>query len=141
MGYITSRKDGLPRSARGMSNQTWYNMWSTKRWPYGELLRGDLLYWYEPPSKRIIWRTHIKKLERFRYSNKAAARRRIERKLGAVDPNERYYQERQEKGYCVAFKVGQVRKVRLSKPGGVRFDPLGWKRVTESIAKKWLRAW
>lgn len=138
MGYITSRKDRLPRSAQEMSKATWYNMWITKKWPYGELLRGDLLYWYEPPSKRIIWRTHIKKLERFRYSNKAAARRTIERKLGPVDSNEPYYQECPEKGYCVAFRVGQVRKVRLSKSSTLQFSPLGWERVTED---KWLGAW
>src|SRR3989338_5271962 len=112
MAYITSRKDELPKSAQGLSKATWYDMWRRRHWPYGELVLGDLLYWYDPRNKRIIWRTHLKKLERFRYSNKAAARRRIERKIGTVDPAEPYYRRRPEKGYCIAFKVGRVRKVR-----------------------------
>lgn len=139
MAYITSRKE-LYQSAREMSKETWYNMWRRKRWPYGELLRGDLLYWYESP-KRIVWETHIKKIERFPYRNKARAAQRIERRLGTVDRTEPYYRKGPERGYCLAFKVGQVRKVRLPKPGAVRFSPLGWERVTETIAKKWLRAW
>ena len=136
MGYITSRKY-LPRSAQEMARRTWYNMWRRKRWPYGELLRGDLLYWYESPSKEIVWETYIKKIERFRYGNKAGAAQKIERRLGTVDRTEPYYRTRPEKGYCLAFKVGQVRKVRLPKPGAVRFPRVGWQRVTESIANKW----
>lgn len=141
MAYITSRKDKLGTSPKDMEHRTWYNMWRREHWPYGELLRGDLLYWYEPPSKRIVWETYIKKIKRFPYRNKNRAAKIIERSLGPVDRTEPYFRTRPEKGYCLAFKVGQAKKVRLHKPSAVRFPRLGWQRVTESIAKKWLRAW
>lgn len=140
MAYITSRRE-LLASEREMKKATWYNMWSTKRWPYGELLRGDLVYWYESSSGRILWKTYVERLERFRYQTKEGAAGRIEQKLGPVDRNERYYRGRPKKGYCLAFKLGRVTKVRFPKPSGVGFSRLGWQRVDESVVKKWLRAW
>ena len=140
MGYLTSR-NVLARSVQELRSVAWYNMWRKKRWPYGELIRGDVLYWYESPSKQIVWETRIVKIQRFCYRNKPAAARRIERKLGRVDRTERYYRTRPEKGYCLAFKVRPVRKTHLPKPRAVRFPRLGWQRVTESIAKEWLQAW
>ena len=140
MAYITSRPE-LPASDREMKKAVWYNMWRTRRWPYGELLRGDLLYWYESSSRLILWKTHVRRMERFRYQTKEGAARRIEQELGPVDRTERYYRRRPEKGYCLAIKIGRVTKVRFPKPTVAGFSRLGWQRVDESVAKQWLRAW
>ena len=140
MAYITSRRE-LPASEREMKKVVWYNMWRRRQWPYRELLPGDLLYWYETSSRLILWKTYIKRMERFRYKSKEGAARTLKQKLGPVDRAERYYRTLPEKGYCLAIKIGRVTKVRFPKPSVAGFSRLGWQRVDESVAKKWLRAW
>jgi len=140
MAYITSRPE-LPASDREMKKAVWYNMWKTKRWPYGEVLPGDLVYWYDSSSGQILWKTYVERFERFRYQTKEGAARRIEQELGPVVHTERHFRGRPKKGYCLAFKIELVTKVRFPKPRGVGFSRLGWQRVDENIARKWLRAW
>ena len=140
MAYLTSRPEGIPSSPQKMQRYTWYNMWKTKRWPYNEILPGDLVCWYERSRDAVVWHTHVVKIERFHYPKKSEAARIIERRFGHhVDRSEDYYQTRPARGFCVAFSVKTGKRLNLRKPRTLKFSRLGWQRVNAEIASKWLR--
>lgn len=142
MAYLTSRPGKIPSSPQEMDGCTWYNMWKNKRWPYNEILPGDLVYWYDRSRDAVVWQTHLVKIERFHYPSKSEAARIIERRFGhRVDRSEDYYQTRPARGFCVAFRVKTAKRLNLRKPKTLRFSRLGWQRVNAEIAGKWLRAW
>ena len=60
MPDVTSRGFSLPDSQTEMSDELWFNLWQSRLWPYYELREGDELYWYESPSKAIVWRTRVR---------------------------------------------------------------------------------
>lgn len=138
MEYVTSRGFALPESAEEFADSFWFNLWHIKLWPYRELVVGDLLYWYESPSKRIVWKSRITDLDRFPYDNKDAARDRLISRFGDFDPAQPYFVEAPEQGYCFVWKVMPLQRINLPKPGDLRFPRQGWLRVDDEIAIKWL---
>jgi hypothetical protein len=59
VGYVTSRGFKLPDTTGDMDGSMWFNLWIKKLWPYDELEPGDDLYWYESPSRTIVWKTRV----------------------------------------------------------------------------------
>ena len=84
MAYITSRGFLLPRTAVEMDDSIWFNLWRNKLWPYHALQPGDELYWYESPSKRIVWRTRVSQVEAFSYSDLDFALDRLDAAFGVT---------------------------------------------------------
>lgn len=138
MEYITSRGFRLPESDDEMAGEFWFNMWRSKQWPYKELKPGDLLYWYEPPSKAIVWRTEITEVTRFEYEDKAVAGRLLEERFGEFDKSQAYFLNAPSEGYCLAFKVLPVERVDYPKPEGFKFPYLGWLRIDERVERNLL---
>ena len=74
---VTSKNYFLPDDADAFSNGLWFNLWTKKQWPYKELERGDTLFWYESPSKHIVWKSQVVEVLRFSYESK----KEVEEKL------------------------------------------------------------
>lgn len=138
MEYITSRGFTLPESNEELEDRFWFNLWRIKLWPYTELLVGDILYWYESPSKRIVRKSRVTDVDRFSYDNKDAAQDRLVSRFGDFDPDQPYFVEAPEQGYCLAWKVTPLQRVDFPKPDDLRFPRQGWLRVDDEIATRWL---
>lgn len=138
MEYITSRGFKLPESEQEFADSFWFNLWSIKLWPYQEIVVGDVLYWYESPSKCIVWKSRVIDLDRFPYNNKQNVRDRLGSRFGNFDPNQSYLLEAPGKGYCFAWKVAPLQKVNYPKPDNLRFPMQGWLRINKDIAQNWL---
>jgi hypothetical protein len=138
MEYITSRGFKLPESDAELRDGVWFNMWRTRLWPYKELVTADLLFWYESPSKAIVWKTRVVDTDRFVYEDKAAAADRMEERFGRVDRGQWYYIKAPGRGCCLAYKVTPLQRINLEKPAGLDFPRQGWLRVDNGIAQRWL---
>jgi len=138
MEYITSRGFALPKAANDFSNDFWFNLWHRKLWPYRELVRGDILYWYESPAKRIVWKSQVNEIDRFSYENKEVVKNKPESRFGKFDLSQPYFVAAPEQGYCLAWKVTSLQQVDLVKPKYLRFPQQGWLQVDDEVAKNWL---
>jgi hypothetical protein len=138
MDYITSRGFVLPESAEEFADRFWFNLWRIRLWPYREVVVGDLLYWYESPSKSIVWKSRVTELERFHYDNKDAVRERLVSRFGDFDTTQPYFVEAPEQGYCLAWRAKPLQRVSLSKPENLQFPQQGWLRIDEKVAIEWL---
>lgn len=103
-----------------------------------EIIIGDILYIYETPSQAILWKSSIKKIVKFSYDSKRILRETLISELGLFDETSSYYVNAKEHGYCFAFKVTPLRKMRLAKPKTLRFPQQGWLRVDQDVALGWL---
>jgi len=139
MEFITSRGFTLPDHGGEMADELWFNMWQRKLWPYQELVPSDLLYWYESPSKRIVWRTRVAAVDRFSYASKREAARGLKERFGDFDEGQPYYVRAPEQGFCLAWKVDPLQRLNLAKPRGFRFPQQGWLRIDDETAKAWLQ--
>jgi hypothetical protein len=74
--WITSRGiDGLPADRATMLTNVWFNLWTRRLRPYQELVDGDVVFFYDPPSRRVRWQTQATNIQRTTYVSKAAAAR------------------------------------------------------------------
>jgi hypothetical protein len=138
MEYITSRGFTLPESPEEIASGFWFNLWRINLWPYRELVVGDTLYWYESPSKSIVWKSRVADIDRFRYDSKQAAQARLRARFGDFDTNQPYFVESPAHGYCLAWIVVPLQRVSLPKPDALRFPRQGWLRVDDDVASEWL---
>ncbi|MCX7608456.1 MAG: hypothetical protein N2049_04465 [Anaerolineales bacterium] len=138
MMYITSRRFILPKSKDEFSNYFWFNLWRIKLWPYRELTNGDILYWYESPTRCIIWKSFVVDVDKFFYSSYKALQERLEVRFGELDADQSYVLKSPEQGYCLVWRAVPLQKVRLPKPADLRFPAQGWLRVDNDIASRWL---
>jgi hypothetical protein len=132
MEYITSRPYKLPTDQTEMENLDWYNMWKIKKFPYYELLVGDILYWFDHTAQKLVWKTQVITIDRFPYANKQEVFNRFQNSLYS-----KYHEDRPDSGYFVGYKVKVLEKINLDKPIGFIFDRLGWERVNNEIASTW----
>ncbi len=130
MEYITSRGFYLPDSAV-METSDWFNLWRKKYFPYNELLEGDVIYWYETKSQRLVYKTEVVFVRAGKYNNKKKFIKKHEN-----NPASKYFKDRPDKGYFVLYKVKVIEKINIPKPKGSVFPQLGWIRVDEA-AKRW----
>ena len=138
MEYITSRGFTLPESPEDFAAHFWFNLWRINLWPYRELIPGDILYWYESPSRCIVWKSRVVDVDRFSYNSRKEVLVRLEARYGEFDTTQPYFVESPEQGYCLAWRVVPIERVRLPKPVDLRFPGQGWLRVDDDIASKWL---
>ena len=138
MEYITSRRFTLPESPEDFAAGFWFNLWRIKLWPYEELVSGDILYWYESPSRCIVWKSRVVDVDRFTYNSREEVQIRLEARYGEFDTTQSYFVEAPEQGYCLAWRVVPIERMRLPKPADLRFPRQGWLRVDEDVASGWL---
>lgn len=134
MEYITSRGFSIPTNQKEMEQSNWFNMWKRKNFPYSELLAGDILYWYETKTQKLVWKTIISSVERYPYANKKNVFEKYENPYGS-----NYYPSRPERGYFVGYKVKVIERLDISKPKGFIFPQLGWLKVSEKVALDWFK--
>ncbi len=138
MEYITSKSYVLPQSSQEFADSVWFNLWSRKYWPYHEIVAGDTVYWYETPSKRIVWKAKLIAADRIYYRSKDEVRDWLVTRLGPIDERQDYFIHAPEQGYCLAYKAEPIERTDWPKPDGIRFPQLGWERVNDVIASTWI---
>jgi hypothetical protein len=136
--YVTSRGFALPETADGMENGTWFNLWSRRVWPYEELADGDVLYWYESGSGKLLWKSRVDRTERFQFGSKLEAAARLEANGWSVDREQPYFANASDHGYCLAYRVSSLERLDRPKPSNFRFPQSGWLRANDWLANNWL---
>jgi predicted restriction endonuclease len=134
MEYITSRGFSIPTDLREMEQLDWFNMWERKHFPYSELLLGNILYWYETKTQRLVWKTIISFVERYAYTDKKKILKQYENLRG-----NKYYEGRPKQGYFVGYKVKVLERLDIPKPQDFNFPQLGWLRINDELAQKWFK--
>lgn len=138
MEYIVSRHD-LPETKEDIENGTWFNLWSKRHWPYHEIVKGDIVYWYEAKNKRLIWKTKIAARDQFTFGKQEKALNRIESNFGNFDRRQPYVLQAPNRGFCLAWKVKVIDKVNIPKPVNFRFPQLGWLKITSEVGIDWFQ--
>ena len=133
---MTSRNFVLPATPQAMAEGYWFNMWTKRLWPYRELEAGDVLFWYESPTKTVRWRSRVRAVVRFEYANKREAAARIVAESGPFDQGQPYFVDAPNSGYCLAWNVVGVKQINLPRPEQFRFGQSGWMRI-EELANVW----
>lgn len=136
--YITSRGFLLPKSLTEFGDRCWFNLWKNQQWPYRELEIGDILYWYEKPSKSIAFKASIVDVHKFTYASKNEAQAQLESRFGNLDASEPYYVKAPSKGYGLAYKVIPLFQTEAPKPSNIKIPQLGWLHADEKIRREWL---
>lgn len=139
MALVTSRGFLLPEFPDEMED-VWFSLWRNRLWPYEELREGDDLYWYETPTKRIVWRTRVAQVDASPYNSLDAALDRIDDQFGvAIDRAQRYLDDKPQEGYCLAYRVEALERLDLPRPEDVTFNQQGWERGDRPEIAAWLR--
>ncbi|MEK7875947.1 MAG: HNH endonuclease [Pseudomonadota bacterium] len=115
-----------------METLDWYNMWGNRNFPYRELLVGDILYWFNTPAQRLVWKTEVIFVDRYPYTDKRAVIDRYNNSWGSE-----YADTRPDSGYFLGYKIKVIDQLDIPKPSGSRFDRLGWLRVDNDVANLW----
>lgn len=137
MEYIISRSFELHVSAEKMRDYCKYNLWKRKCWPYSELVKGDILYWYENSRARILWKSEVSEVFKFKYETKNDLECKLKGKFGDFEKEEKYYLTSPQIGYCLSWKIKSLRKLNIPKPVNFRFSQLGWLKVNQEINEIW----
>jgi hypothetical protein len=139
MASVTSRSFRLPESVAEMGD-VWFNLWSRKLWPYGELQVGEELWWYESPTARLRWRTEVVEVEAFPYRSLDAALDQLDSAFGViVDRGQDYLVGKPNEGFCLAYRVQALKQVDIPKPNDLRFNQSGWERAESDAIARWLQ--
>jgi hypothetical protein len=142
MDYITGKNYHLPHTLHEMQGSLFYNLWRNRLWPYRELLSGDTLYFYESPTRSIVWKTSVTDVERFEYGSKAKVDEFLsdwhENYSSGDDIGDPYFVQAAPRGICLAFKVSPVERMQAIKPHTMAFPQIGWQRADNNIAQTWL---
>lgn len=136
--FVTSRGFALPRSEEEMGQKLWFNMWKLRLWPYQELQQGDTLYWFDTTEQAIVWKSKVGKVVKFEYQSKDEVRQRFQEVFGIAELADPYFDTAADNGYCVAFQVADVQRLRVPKPDDYRFPQVGWLRRDDEEAQAWL---
>ncbi len=137
MSYITSRSYPIDYEPTDYE----YHMWRIKRWPYVEVDKNQILYFYETPNQRLVWRTRIVEVDRFEYNSKAEARHGLEKFFGyGRDSDSSYFHKAPKQGYCLAYKVKALRELDLPKPPSFKMPQFGWFRI-DDLDERTVRKW
>jgi hypothetical protein len=138
MDYIISRGFVLPSTAHEFELAFYFNLWNKQNWPYKKLRTEDILYWYETPSKRIVWKTRTVKVEKFAYQSKAYLCERLRSHFGDFDEHQLYIVNAPEHGYCLAYESQPLQRLNILRSDDLRFPQLGWLPTTNKLAQEWL---
>lgn len=137
--YITCRSFRLPTNADVMETSLWFNMWQRRLLPYGELQSGNIVYWYDRFEKALVWKSRVTQVERLPYRSKANLKKQFLDLFGVYELSDQYFDKKANSGYCLAYTVKPLEKIRIPKPAGYRFPFSGWLSGNTQLAKEWLR--
>lgn len=135
MSWVTSRSYILPDDADAFSNGLWFNLWTKKLWPYNELEQGDTLYWYESPSKCVVWKSRVVEVLRFSYQTKKEVEQKLN--LTPVEAAQDYFVDGPESGYCLSYKVEAIARASIPRPDDFKFPHQGWLKVSPEVEAAW----
>lgn len=135
MSCVTSRNYVLPDDADAFSNELWFNLWTRKLWPYNELEPGATLYWYESPTKCIVWKSRVVEVLRFCYPTKKEVEHKLN--LTPVQAAQNYFVDGPEAGYCLSYKVVAIERVSFPRPDDFKFPHQGWLKVNPAVVAAW----
>jgi hypothetical protein len=135
MSFVTSRNYVLPDDPDAFSNGLWFNLWTKKLWPYNELESGDTLYWYESPSKCVVWKSRVVEVLRFSYNTKNEVEKKLN--LTPVQAAQGYFVDGPDSGYCLSYKVEATERVSIPRPDDFKFPHQGWLKLSPEVIAAW----
>lgn len=135
MSLVTSRNYTLLDDADAFSNGLWFNLWTKKLWPYNELEPGDTLYWYESPSKCIVWKSRVVEVLRFSYQTKKEVEQKLN--LTPMQAAQDYFVDGPEAGYCLSYKVAAIERLSIGRPDDFKFPHQGWLKISPEVVTAW----
>jgi hypothetical protein len=131
MEFITSRKK-LTTDSDEMEKEYRFHMWATKRFPYSNLLPGDILYWFDSTEQKIVWKTNVTVVNREHYFDKQIIFNRYPNSVSSD-----FKESRSDDGFFIGYKVKVIEKLNIDKPFGFRFPNDGWRRIDDDVALLW----
>lgn len=125
MEFIISKgNEELPKEQGAMENLPRFNMWETRKWPYKQLLKGDIIYWFDKNENKLVWKTEVLDVVREYYSNK----NQIEKKYRDAMTDE-YFNQRSNEGYLLHYPIKVLQRIDIPRPNQFVFDRLGWESL------------
>jgi hypothetical protein len=112
-------------------------MWMKKNWPYRELAPDDVIFWYETPTRKVVWQSQVSRVETFPYATKADAQHKLETLFQAFDVNQPYFAEAPSEGYCLAWKTDPIERLDIARPDSFQLPMIGWARVDGALKRLW----
>ncbi|MET3981143.1 hypothetical protein ABIB62_003780 [Mucilaginibacter sp. UYP25] len=131
MEYIISKGAELPDTELKMETMHWFNMWATRKPPYSNLLKGDVLYWLDKVKARIVWKTVVTEVNRYPYDDKLEVY-----KLYGDFMTQSYFDSRPQSGYFLNYQVKVLARMDIRKPD-LKFDQLGWEMLDKNNYNTW----
>ncbi len=117
-----------------------YNLWSKRYKPYGEVAEGDVIWNYESPTQTIVARSVVSYVYKSEYSSRKDLEYKFHRDLNfpkADIREDEYISKAPDRGY-ILFLYYKVREmVNIRKPKSVRIHGYGWLEVDEEL-REWL---
>jgi len=135
MLFVTSRNYVLPEDTDGFTSGLWFNLWMKRLWPYNELEPGDTLYWYESPTKCIVWKSRVVEVLRFSYQTKKEVEQKLN--LTPVQATQAYFVDGPDSGYCLSYRVEATERLSIPRPDDFKFPHQGWLKMSEDVAAEW----
>jgi hypothetical protein len=129
--YIISKGKELPSSENEMENHLWFNMWGSRQFPFTTLVNGDIIYWLDTLKKRLVWKTVVQDVSRYRYSDKKDIY-----DLYSDSMSNRYYDSKAASGYFLLYSIKVIEKINVAKPK-YNFPRLGWQILDDDNYIKW----
>lgn len=138
MEYIVSRK-GINTDQINSKGHYYYNIWSRRLHPYREVVRGDIIYWFDSKDRFIKLITKVDLVERSPFNNESELISFLKANFGEIDPREKYFRDyfaNYQKGFCIAYRTVLIKpwEKRLSK---LKMPHYGWQTL-DSYSKKYL---
>ena len=131
MEFIIS-KQNIPDCKSEMEAHPWFNMWKTRKPPYKDLVKGDILYFFDTEKEQLIWKTKITKLIRKSYSDKEDLFEKY-----SFHMKQQYYESRSKKGYILDYSIEVLQKINVPKPANHKLDRLGWEKLDNKKFLQW----
>ena len=131
MEYIVSRNYKLPTEKDVFEEGPWFNVYKNDKWPYTKLAKGDILYFYESKTKRIVWKAEVVNVNRYKYED------REDLPVIYKDSKDDQYFEKKEKGFAFDYEVRALGAYSPYQRKDGQMDRLGWKEVNLAVKRTW----
>jgi predicted restriction endonuclease len=132
MEFIISKGSKLlPNEKQKMEDESWFNMWTKRNFPYKLLIEGDILYWLDTTKKQLVWKTEVLEVDRYPYNDKSEIWEKYKTSM-----SQKYYDDRPDRGYFLYYRIKVLEKINIAKPN-YSFDQLGWEELDDDNKRRW----
>ena len=134
MRMIASRRFRFPDTPEDLRKAFYFNLWEKRHWPLDALRDGVVLYLYESPTQRFVWKVRAANVGSTEYDSLAEAYSWLTENYGEFDEGQPYLDAPAKAGHCLAFRCDPLVPLNRKKPRGLRLPMLGWVRDEDFIS-------